>query len=233
MEADFYPFAAAGTLPEHAEQAGAYHAPVTAVAFDALEELAYAGTEDGRLTALHAPTLERYAAVQAHPSGHPVLSATPVANGYGGVFTVSAARACYHSSGCVKRWGANEGELDPDDPYTCGAVDPHALGGSGRAYAGRLGPRMTQIDVGTGRVSLRAELTAASCSAGTSCAVAGAARGLVACGGFGGELVLRDPRNGLRAEIQLATKAHDGGVTAIAARDTLVVTCGATTDRAG
>ena len=90
MEADFYPFAAAGTLPEHAEQAGAYHAPVTAVAFDALEELAYAGTEDGRLTALHAPTLERYAAVQAHPSGHPVLSATPVANGYGGVFTVSA-----------------------------------------------------------------------------------------------------------------------------------------------
>ena len=40
MEADFYPFAAAGTLPEHAEQAGAYHAPVTAVAFDALEELA-------------------------------------------------------------------------------------------------------------------------------------------------------------------------------------------------
>ena len=149
MEADFYPFAAAGTLPEHAEQAGAYHAPVTAVAFDALEELAYAGTEDGRLTALHAQTLERYAAVQAHPSGHPVLSATPVANGYGGVFTVSAARACYHSSGCVKRWGANEGELDPDDPYTCGAVDPHALGGSGRAYAGRLGPRMTQIDVGT------------------------------------------------------------------------------------
>ena len=161
----------------------------------------------------HAPSLERYAAAWAHPHDYAVLTVTPVENGYGGALTVSAARASYHSSGCVKRWSVDDGEADPEnDPLTCGAVDPHQLGGSGRAYVGRVGREMIQVDVGSGRVSLRAELTPASCSSGTSCVVAGAPRGLLACGGFGGELVLRDPRNRLRAEMQLSSPPTPPGL---------------------
>ena len=231
---DLYPFAVGGTLPLGAEHAGVYPSPVSALGFDANEELLYAGTEDGRLTVTHAPSLERYAAAWAHPHDYAVLTVTPVENGYGGALTVSAARASYHSSGCVKRWSVDDGEADPEnDPLTCGAVDPHQLGGSGRAYVGRVGREMIQVDVGSGRVSLRAELTPASCSSGTSCVVAGAPRGLLACGGFGGELVLRDPRNRLRAEMQLSSPAHAAGVVQVATGGDLVATCGLSLDRAG
>ena len=235
MEGQLYPYAAGGTLPPAVEQAGYYSAPVTALSFDAAEELLHLGTEDGRVTVTHAPGLERYAGAHVHPHEYQVLTASPLENTHGGVVTVSAARACYTSGGCVKRWtvGAREG-IDPNvNPLTCGAVDTHLLGGSGRAYVGRSGPEMLQIDIGTGKVSLTAELMPGTCTQGTSCIATGAARGLVACGGFGGELVMRDPRNKLRAETQLSSPAHAAGVTSVAAKGDLVVTCGLTSDRQG
>ena len=235
MEGQLYPYAAGGTLPPAAEQAGYYNAPVTALAFDAAEELLHVGTEDGRMTVTHAPGLERYAGAHVHPREYQVITASPLENAHGGVVTVSAARACYTSGGCVKRWTVGERQgVDPTaNPLTCGAVDTHQLGGSGRAYVGRSSAEMLQIDIGVGRVSLTAELMPGTCSQGTSCIATGAARGLVACGGFGGELVMRDPRNKLRAETQLSSPAHAAGVTAVAAKGDLVITCGLTADRAG
>lgn len=148
--------------------------------------------------------------------------------------SVSATHVCYHSGGCVKRWGHAEGAVDPEnDPLTCAAVDPHALGGSGRAYVGRASPEVIQVDIGTGRVSLKADIAGPSCTAGTSVMVGGAPRGLLACGGYGGELALRDPRGKMRADVQLSTPAHSAGVSSIAAKGDLVVTCGYTTDRTG
>ena len=235
MEGQLYPYAAGGTLPPAAEQAGYYNAPVTALAFDAAEELLHVGSEDGRMTVTHAPGLERYAGAHVHPREYQVITASPLENAHGGVVTVSAARACYTSGGCVKRWTVGERQgVDPTaNPLTCGAVDTHQLGGSGRAYVGRSSAEMLQIDIGVGRVSLTAELMPGTCSQGTSCIATGAARGLVACGGFGGELVMRDPRNKLRAETQLSSPAHAAGVTAVAAKGDLVITCGLTADRAG
>lgn len=49
-------------------------------------------------------------------------------------------------------------------------------------------------------------------------------RGLLACGGTGGELTLRDPRHGLRAEATLA--AHSGSVVALDCRGDLIVSSG-------
>lgn len=188
---EIYPLTAATTLSLRAEESGAYPSPITSLAFDPTEELLWAGTQDGRLTVLHSPSLERYSGVQAHLHDYDVLAVVPTGGIGGGAVSVSATRVCYHSSGCVKRWahhaeGAAEAERDGgeiDDPFTCAAVDSHALGGVGRAYVGRHSPEIVQLDVGTGRVSLRAELTSASCSAGTSAMAAGAPRGLVACGG--------------------------------------------------
>ena len=187
------------------------------------------------MTVTHAPGLERYAGAHVHPREYQVITASPLENAHGGVVTVSAARACYTSGGCVKRWTVGERQgVDPTaNPLTCGAVDTHQLGGSGRAYVGRSSAEMLQIDIGVGRVSLTAELMPGTCSQGTSCIATGAARGLVACGGFGGELVMRDPRNKLRAETQLSSPAHAAGVTAVAAKGDLVITCGLTADRAG
>jgi PAB-dependent poly(A)-specific ribonuclease subunit 2 len=228
-----YPLGAATTLPARAEAAGRYAAAVTALAFDPLEELVWAGTEDGRVTVLHSPSLERHAACQAHPVDHAVQAVLPVGGNGGGAVSVSATHVCYHSSGCVKRWGIPEGAEDPhSDPLTCGAVDAHALGGSGRAFIGRTSAAIAQVDLGAGRVSLRADVSGASCTAGTAVMEWGAPRGLLACGGFGGELVLRDPRGGMRADVALATPAHTAGISALAAKGDLVVTCGLT-HRAG
>ena len=44
---------------------------------------------------------------------------------------------------------------------------------------------------------------------------------------------MRDPRNKLRAETQLSSPAHAAGVTAVAAKGDLVITCGLTADRQG
>lgn len=45
--------------------------------------------------------------------------------------------------------------------------------------------------------------------------VGGAPRGTVACGGYGGELCLRDPRSKMRAEVNLSSPAHSAGVQSI------------------
>ncbi len=45
--------------------------------------------------------------------------------------------------------------------------------------------------------------------------VGGAPRGTVACGGYGGELCLRDPRSRMRAEVNLSSPAHSAGVQSI------------------
>jgi|AntAceMinimDraft_12_1070368.scaffolds.fasta_scaffold68879_1 hypothetical protein len=74
---------------------------------------------------------------------------------------------------------------------------------SGRAYVGRVSPEIIQVDLGTGRVSLRADVTGSGCTHGTAVMHGGAPRGLLACGGFGGELVLRDPRGKMRADVQV------------------------------
>ena len=168
------------------------------------------------------------------PHDYAVLTVTPVENGYGGALTVSAARAGYHSSGCVKRWSVDDGEADPEnDPLTCGAVDPHQLGGSGRAYVGRVGREMIQVDVGSGRVSLRAELTPASCSSGN--------------------LVRRRRRTSRPPRVRRLRRrarpprsqksspggdaallpAHAAGVVQVATGGDLVATCGLSLDRAG
>ena len=166
---EIFPLTAASTLSLRAEESGAYPSPVTALAFDPTEELLWTGTQDGRMTVLHSPSLERYGGVQAHPHDHEVLDVVPTGGIGGGAVSVSATHVSFHSSGCVKRWGHPEGVADPEnDPLTCAAVDPHAMGGGGRAYVGRTSPQMIQIDIGSGRVSLRAELTPASCSAGTA-----------------------------------------------------------------
>ena len=223
-----------GSLPA-AEQAGYYNAPVTALAFDAAEELLHVGTEDGRMTVTHAPGLERYAGAHVHPREYQAITASPLENAHGGVVTVSAARACYTSGGCVKRWTVGERQgVDPTaNPLTCGAVDTHQLGGSGRAYVGRSSAEMLQIDIGVGRVLAHRRAHARHLLAGHVVHRHGRGEGLVACGGFGGELVMRDPRNKLRAETQLSSPAHAAGVTAVAAKGDLVITCGLTADRAG
>lgn len=45
-------------------------APVTAVAFDPLEELLWAGHGDGRLTAYSQPDMTKHSSVAAHRHGH-------------------------------------------------------------------------------------------------------------------------------------------------------------------
>lgn len=54
----------------------------------------------------------------------------------------------------------------------------------------------------------------------------GAPRGTIACGGYDGVVCLRDPRNKMRATVQQSSPAHQAGVTTIAARGDLLVTCG-------
>lgn len=74
---EIYPFTAATTLSERAEESGHYPSPITALAFDPAEELLWAGTQDGRLTVLHSPSLERYSGVQAHPHDYEVMAVVP------------------------------------------------------------------------------------------------------------------------------------------------------------
>ena len=173
---DIYPLRAASTLPRSREAAGIFPPALSAVAFDAVEELLYAAGVDGRVTAMHAPSLERFSAVHAHGDAHGGAHAILPhrdggVGGYGGAFggahvSLSAERATFHSSGGVMRWGVDVAADDPtNDPVTCGAIDaPHALGSAGgRAFIGRVSPTMTTIDIATGKISATDDVSGARC----------------------------------------------------------------------
>lgn len=103
---DIYPLRAASTLPRSREAAGIFPPALSAVAFDAVEELLYAAGVDGRVTAMHAPSLERFSAVHAHGDAHGGAHAILPhrdggVGGYGGAFggahvSLSAERATFH-----------------------------------------------------------------------------------------------------------------------------------------
>ena len=253
---DCFPYVANHTISEAAERAGRYPDPITALAFDHQQELLYAGTSDGRLTVFHAPSLERHAACGAHPTvavgndasamGDPsVLDIAPfVTPGGGGVVSVSSTRVACHSTGAVKRWSHDLGLKDPaNDPLTCcavhdsgGAPSSYAHAGSTTAFVGRVANRIAAIDVRTGVVTADADVEGASCREGTSVMEGHAPRGTIVCGGFAGELCLRDPRvKNLRAVVNLSSPAHAAGVSdvAVSADNNLIVTCGLTKDRMG
>jgi len=257
---DCFPHVSNHTLSDAAERAGRYPDPITALAFDRAQELLYAGTADGRLTVFHAPSLERHAACWAHPTatapdgsttGDPsVLDIAPfVSPGGGGIVSVSSTRVACHSTGAVKRWSHDLGLKDPaNDPLTCCAV--HDSGGTPSSYAhnpgsaqqgttafvGRVATQITAIDVRTGVITAVADVEGASCREGTSVMAGHAPRGSIVCGGFAGELCLRDPRvKNLRAVVNLSQPAHSAGVSdvAVSADNNLIVTCGMTRDRMG
>ena len=224
------------------------------------QELLYAGTSDGRLTVFHSPSLQRHAACGAHPTatmgndasthmGDPsVLDIAPFGSpggGGGGVVSVSSTRVACHSTGAVKRWSHDLGLKDPlNDPLTCcavydssgGAPSSYAHRQGSTAFVGRVATQITAIDVRTGVITAVADVEGPSCRAGTSVMAGHAPRGSIVCGGFAGELCLRDPRvKNLRAVVNLSQPAHSAGVSdvAVSADNNLIVTCGLTKDRAG
>ena len=151
---DCFPYVSNHTISAVAEQRGRYPDPIAALAFDPIQELLYAGTTDGRITTFHSPSMERHAACAAHEPGvssDGTLAIAPVGGMAGGCVSVSATRFACHSPGMVKRWSHDLGAEDPvNDPLTCCAVDPHAMGGVGRAYVGRVANQITQVDIATG-----------------------------------------------------------------------------------
>lgn len=257
---DCFPYVANHTLSDAAERAGRYPDPITALAFDPAQELLYAGTSDGRLTVFHSPSLQRHAACGAHPtatmgndaSTHmrdpSVLDIAPFGSpggGGGGVVSVSSTRVACHSTGAVKRWSHDLGLKDPlNDPLTCcavydssgGAPSSYAHQRGTTAFVGRVATQITAIDVRTGVITAVADVEGPSCRAGTAVMKGHAPRGTIVCGGFKGELCLRDPRvKNLRAVVNLSSPAHVAGVSdvAVSADNNLIVTCGLTKDRAG
>ena len=253
---DCFPYVANHTLSDAAERAGRYPDPITALAFDPAQELLYAGTSDGRLTVFHSPSLQRHAACGAHPTavgndasthmGDPsVLDIAPFGSpggGGGGVVSVSSTRVACHSTGAVKRWshdlGLKRSAERPSDVLRRvrlirrSAIVVRAPAGT-TAFVGRVATQITAIDVRTGVITAVADVEGPSCR-GHSCHERTRAPGTIVCGGFNGELCLRDPRvKNLRAVVNLSSPAHVAGVSdvAVSADNNLIVTCGLTKDQ--
>ncbi|KAL4432378.1 hypothetical protein ABPG77_001677 [Micractinium sp. CCAP 211/92] len=180
--------------------------PVTVLAFDALEEGLWAGTDGGVVAELVCPALDRYCSV---PAGGPVVDLCSLGES---VVSLSAYELTVNASGGAPRlsWADDVGDL------AAMALETRST----RMVLGRAGGGLTLFDLKLGKpvgsVDTGGRGVVALCGP--------TSRGALVMGSSDGYLTLLDPRSGYKPEQSLLANA--GGFAALDARGDLVAATG-------
>ncbi|KAL4430743.1 hypothetical protein ABPG75_005999 [Micractinium tetrahymenae] len=179
---------------------------VNALAFDALEEGLWAGTDGAVVAELVCPALERYCSV---PASGPVVELWSLGEA---AVSLSAYELAVHASGGAPRlaWADEVGDLAAME------LEPRST----RVVLGRAGGGLTLFDLKLGKPVGTADTGGRGVVA--LCGPTG--RGALVMGSSDGYISLLDPRSGYKAEQSLL--AHSGGFAALDARGELVAAAG-------
>ncbi|KAG0613820.1 hypothetical protein M758_6G131500 [Ceratodon purpureus] len=181
--------------------------PICCTAFDPLLDLLWTASSTGSLHSFICPTLDKYSVFGAHPSA--VVGLLGAAEG---ILSVSSEYVRMHSRGGVSMLSFRD--EDVLGITCCDWERP----GAGRVLIGHSGSRISVLDLSTAYV-------ASSVSVGQEIAVMRSNGRLVACGGVGGDIILKDFRT---MKTEHTIDAHPGKVSSLDLKGDLLVSCGLT-----
>lgn len=181
--------------------------PATAVAFDPFEELAWTGSQDGRLSCLFSGSLEKRVCVPAHTDA--ILDIIPSVKG---VTSLSAHGLRFHDRGGLLR-------IDCCNDDLTGAVTMAQIDASSPEFLVATDqPSMVLYDVSENAALLKVDTDAAV-------TVTRCTSHVVGCGTATGTIELRDPRT---LKVEHKVQAHTASISDIDIKNNIIVSCGLT-----
>nr|XP_024386798.1 PAN2-PAN3 deadenylation complex catalytic subunit Pan2-like isoform X3 [Physcomitrium patens] len=182
--------------------------PVCCTLFDPLLDLLWTASSAGSLHSFICPTLDKYSFFGAHPSA--VVGLLGAAEG---ILSVSSEYVRMHTRG-----GVSLMSFSRDDDVLGITCCDWERPGAGRVLIGHSGSRLSVLDLSTAYI-------ASSVVVGQDIAVMRSNGRLVACGGMGGDIILKDFRT---MKTEHTIDAHPGKVSSLDLKGDLLVSCGLT-----
>eukprot|EP00897_Mesotaenium_endlicherianum_P000236 jgi/Mesen1/10212/ME000077S09547 len=180
---------------------------VCVATFDAREELLWTGTDGGSVQAYGCPALSQYAVFSAHAGPVVGLLSAPQ-----GILSASAPALRLHSRGGLPLLTLRDSGGDVQ------CIEWEWERG-GRVLVGHAGASIALLDLATGA-------TVCEVPTGEGVTVLRSNGRVVACGGAGGELSLRDVRSSSSMRAEATLDAHLGAVMALDLKGDLLASCG-------